>query len=64
MVLSREISSPSRKVLKSPFLHRSASTGCLTPGLTGSKAIPARELVKGRPHSVPPRQKGSLVSDA
>jgi hypothetical protein len=55
--LSREISIPSRRVLKLLSFHRSASTGCLTPGFTGSKAIPARELVKGRTHSVPPRQK-------
>ena len=64
MLFSREISIPSRKVLKSPSLHCSASTGCLTQGLTGSKAIPARELVKGRTHSSYARQKGSLVSDA
>ncbi len=62
MLLSREISIPSRKVLKSPSLHRFASSGCLPPRLTGSNAILVRELVKGRTHrrSAP---KGSLVSD-
>ena len=44
MLLSREISIPSRKVLKSPSLYRFASTGFLTTGLTGSNAILAREL--------------------
>jgi hypothetical protein len=48
VLLSREISTPSRKVLKSPFLHRFASTGFLTPRTTISNAILARELVKGR----------------
>ena len=60
MLLSREISIPSRKVLKSLSLHRFASTGCRTPGLTGAKAIPARERVKGRTHSRSATLKGSL----
>jgi len=47
VLLSREISIPSRKVLQSPPLHRFAPTGWLTPGLAGSKAILARELLKG-----------------
>jgi hypothetical protein len=64
VLLGREISIPSRKVRKSLSLHRFASTGCLTPGFTGSKAIPARELVKGRTHSRSATLKGSLVSDA
>ena len=50
MLLSREISIPSLKVLKSHSLHRFASTGGLTPGPTGSNAIPAQEQVKGRSH--------------
>ena len=63
MLLSREISIPSSKVLKSHSFHRFASTGCLTPGLTDSKAILARELVKGRIHSCSAPPKGSPVSD-
>jgi hypothetical protein len=63
VLLSREISIPSRKVLKSPSLHRFASTRCLLPGLTGSKAILVRELVKGRTHSCSATPKASLVSD-
>ena len=63
MLRSREISIPSRKVLKSRCLHRFASTGYLTPELTGSKAIPARELEKGRTHSCSATPKGSLVHD-
>ena len=62
MLFSREISIPSRKVLKSPSLHRFASTGCLTLGLTGSKAILAREPVNSRTHSCAATPKGSLVS--
>lgn len=46
MILGREISIPPRKALKASS-HRFASARCLTPGLTGSQAIPARELVKG-----------------
>jgi hypothetical protein len=56
VLLSREIAIPSRKVLKSPSPPRFASTGWLTPGLTASKAILARELVKGRTHSCSGRQ--------
>ncbi len=55
MLFSREISIPSRKVLKSHFLHRFASTGWLT----ASKAILARGLVKSRTLScaaIPKRQ--------
>ena len=37
MLLTREISIPSRKVLRSPSLHRVASTDFLIPGRTGSK---------------------------
>jgi hypothetical protein len=60
---SREISIPSRKVLKSPSLHRFASIGCLPPGLTGANAILVRELVNGGAHSCSATPKGSLVSD-
>ena len=63
MLLNRECSIPSRKVLKSPSLYRFASTGCLTPGITSSKAILVRELVKGRTHSYSATPKGGLVSD-
>ena len=51
MLLSREISIPSRQVLESPSLRRFASSGCLPTGLTGSNAIFARKLVKSRTHS-------------
>jgi hypothetical protein len=47
VLLNREISIPSLKVLKSPALHRFAFTGWLIPGLTGSKPILARELLNG-----------------
>ena len=52
MLLSREISNPSRKVHKSPFLHRFASASRLTEWLIGSEAILARKPVKRRTHSV------------
>ena len=54
---------PSGKVLQSPSLHRYASTGCLTPGLTGAKAILVRALVKSRTHSCSVTPKGNTVSD-
>jgi hypothetical protein len=63
VLLSRKISIPSGKVLKSLSFHRFASTGCLTPGLTGSKAMLAREPVKSRAHSCSATPEGSLVSD-
>jgi hypothetical protein len=63
VLLGWEISIPSPKVPKSPCPLRSASTGCLIPGLTGSKTILARELVKPRTHSCSATQEGSLVSD-
>jgi hypothetical protein len=63
VLLSREISIPSRKVLKSPLLHRFAFTGWLAPGLTGSEAILARELLKCGTQSCSATSKGSLVSD-
>jgi hypothetical protein len=56
VLLSREISSPFGNVLKSSSLHRFVSTGCLPPGLTDSKAIPARELAKGRTHTAGPQR--------
>lgn len=59
MLLSREVSIPSGKVLKSLSFHRFASTDCLTPRLTGSKAMLAREHVKGRAHPFPRRQKAA-----
>ena len=62
MLLTREISIPSRKVLKSHSFHGFASTGLLIPERTGSNAIFGRELVKGWTHPVPRRQKAT-VSD-
>jgi hypothetical protein len=62
-VLRSPISIPSGKVLQSPSLHRYASTGCPSPGLTGSKAILARALVKIRTHSCSVTPKGNEVSD-
>jgi len=63
VLLSRQISIPSRKVLKSVSLYRFASSCCLIPRLTGSKAILARELVKGRTRPCSTTPKGRLVSD-
>ena len=60
MLLSREVSIPSRKVLKSSSLHCFASTGCLTQGLPVQRTILARGLVKDRAHTpVPRRQKAA-----
>ena len=47
MLLSREISIPSRKVLKSPPLHRFASTGWLTPGAYRFKGDPCSRATEG-----------------
>jgi hypothetical protein len=60
VLLSREISIPSRRVLKSTSLHRFASIGCVTPRLTASNRVLARALVT-RSCSAMPR--GSLMSD-
>jgi hypothetical protein len=62
-VLRSPIFIPSGKVLQSPSLHCYASSGCLTPGLTGSKAILARALVKSRTRSCSVTPKGNAVSD-
>ncbi len=51
MLPSRECSIRLPKVLRSPSLRCFASTGCVTPALTGPKTILARELVNTRTHS-------------
>jgi hypothetical protein len=61
VLLSRDISIPSRKVLKSPPLHRLAPSGWLTPELAGSKATLARELLKGGHNPVPRLQRQSGI---
>jgi hypothetical protein len=63
VLLSRELSIPSRKVLKLSPLHRFTPTGFLIPEYAGSKAILARELVKGRTHPYSATPRGSPVSD-
>ena len=63
MLLSWEIFTPSRRALKSLSLHRCASTRCLTLGHTGSKAIPAPELVEDRTHSYSTTQKGEPLGN-
>ena len=55
MLLGREISSPPRQALKASS-HRFASIRCPTPGLTGSTAFLARELMKGKRHAPGPRR--------
>jgi len=59
VLLTWEISIPSPKVLKSSSLNRFAALGFLIPGRAGSKAILARELVKGRTHPCSATPKGS-----
>jgi hypothetical protein len=56
VLLGREIFIPLRKVFKGSF-YRFASTRWLPPGLTGPKAILARELVKAKTHSPGPQRK-------
>jgi hypothetical protein len=63
VLLSREISIPSRRVLKSTSLHSFAPSGCLTPRLTASNVVLARELVVSRTRSCSAMPRGSLMSD-
>ena len=62
MLLSREISIPSLKVLRSPSLPCFASTGWVTPALTGSTTIPAQQPVKDRTHSCAATPKAGLYT--
>ena len=55
MLFGREIFIPLRKAFKAS-LHRFASIRWLPPGLTGPKAILARELVKAKTHTPGPQR--------
>jgi hypothetical protein len=63
VLLSRGISIPSRKVLKSPSLLSLCSYGFPDPGTYRFKCDSCFENVKGRTHPVPAMPQGSLVCD-